>query len=117
MPGLGLLAFFQVLRRAMNYALSRPAREVLFTVLRREDKYKAKSFMDTLVYRAGDQIGAWSDGGQSRLFTLRFINQGNPTLTPPLTDETLSPYHRRGGEKNRAIVQARMNRTETEPTP
>jgi ATP:ADP antiporter, AAA family len=60
MPGLGLLAFFQVLRRAMNYALSRPAREVLFTVLRREDKYKAKSFMDTFVYRAGDQIGAWS---------------------------------------------------------
>jgi AAA family ATP:ADP antiporter len=33
---------------------------VLFTVLRREDKYKAKSFMDTFVYRAGDQIGAWS---------------------------------------------------------
>jgi AAA family ATP:ADP antiporter len=60
MPGLGLLAFFQVLRRAMNYALSRPAREVLFTVLRREDKYKAKSFIDTFVYRAGDQIGAWS---------------------------------------------------------
>ncbi len=60
MPRLGLLAFFQVLRRAMNYALSRPAREVLFTVLRREDKYKAKSFMDTFVYRAGDQIGAWS---------------------------------------------------------
>jgi AAA family ATP:ADP antiporter len=60
MPGLALLAFFQVLRRAMNYALSRPAREVLFTVLRREDKYKAKSFVDTFVYRAGDQIGAWS---------------------------------------------------------
>ncbi len=59
-PVLCLLAVFQVLRRAMNYALSRPAREVLFTVLRREDKYKAKSFMDTFVYRAGDQIGAWS---------------------------------------------------------
>ena len=60
MPVLGLLAFFQVLRRAGNYALTRPAREVLFTVLRREDKYKAKSFLDTFVYRAGDQIGAWS---------------------------------------------------------
>lgn len=60
LPILSLLAIFQVLRRAMNYALSRPAREVLFTVLRREDKYKAKSFMDTFVYRAGDQIGAWS---------------------------------------------------------
>ncbi|MBA2243030.1 MAG: MFS transporter, partial [Chthoniobacterales bacterium] len=51
---------FQVSRRAANFALSRPAREVLFTVLRREDKYKAKSFIDTFVYRAGDQIGAWS---------------------------------------------------------
>jgi ATP:ADP antiporter, AAA family len=40
--------------------VSRPAREVLFTVLPREDKYKAKAFTDTFVYRAGDQIGAWS---------------------------------------------------------
>jgi ATP:ADP antiporter, AAA family len=60
MPILGLLAVFQVLRRAGNFALTRPAREVLFTVLRREDKYKAKSFIDTFVYRAGDQVGAWS---------------------------------------------------------
>ena len=59
-PLLGLLAAFQVLRRAANFAVSRPAREVLFTVLRREDKYKAKSFIDTFVYRTGDQIGAWS---------------------------------------------------------
>lgn len=59
-PVLSLLVVFQTLRRAGNYAVSRPAREVLFTVLRREDKYKAKAFMDTFVYRAGDQIGAWS---------------------------------------------------------
>ena len=59
-PILSLLAVFQVLRRAGNFAVTRPAREVLFTVLRREDKYKAKSFIDTFVYRAGDQIGAWS---------------------------------------------------------
>ncbi len=58
-PALWLFAVFQVLRRGMNYAVSRPAREVLFTVLRREDKYKAKSFIDTFVYRAGDQMGAW----------------------------------------------------------
>jgi AAA family ATP:ADP antiporter len=60
MPVLALLAVFQVLRRAGNFAVTRPAREVLFTVLAREDKYKAKSFIDTFVYRAGDQIGAWS---------------------------------------------------------
>jgi AAA family ATP:ADP antiporter len=62
-PTLGLLAFFQVARRATNFGFSRPAREVLFTVLRREDKYKAKSLIDTFVYRAGDQIGAWSYSG------------------------------------------------------
>jgi AAA family ATP:ADP antiporter len=60
MPVLALLAVFQTIRRAGNFAVTRPAREVLFTVLSREDKYKAKSFIDTFVYRAGDQIGAWS---------------------------------------------------------
>jgi AAA family ATP:ADP antiporter len=35
---------------------------VLFTVIPREDKYKAKSFIDTVVYRSGDQLGAWSYG-------------------------------------------------------
>jgi AAA family ATP:ADP antiporter len=60
MPLLSLLVVFQTLRRASNFAVSRPAREVLFTVLRREDKYKAKSFIDTFVYRLGDQVGAWS---------------------------------------------------------
>jgi ATP:ADP antiporter, AAA family len=59
-PSLALLAAFQVARRAVNYAVSRPAREVLFTVLPREDKYKAKAFTDTFVYRTGDQLGAWS---------------------------------------------------------
>jgi AAA family ATP:ADP antiporter len=62
-PTLGLLAVFQVARRATNFGFTRPAREVLFTVLRREDKYKAKSLIDTFVYRAGDQIGAWSYSG------------------------------------------------------
>lgn len=59
-PVLTLLAVVQVMRRAGNFAVTRPAREVLFTVLRREDKYKAKSFIDTFVYRTGDQVGAWS---------------------------------------------------------
>jgi AAA family ATP:ADP antiporter len=60
MPILWLLAVFQTVRRAGDYAVARPSREVLFTVLRREDKYKAKNFVDTFVYRVGDQIGAWS---------------------------------------------------------
>jgi len=62
-PSLALLAVFQVTRRVAAYALMRPSREILFTVLRREDKYKVKSVTDTLGYRTGDQIGAWSYGG------------------------------------------------------
>ncbi len=58
-PTVFVLVAFQVLRRAGNYALARPARETLYTVVSREDKYKAKSLIDTFVYRAGDQVGAW----------------------------------------------------------
>lgn len=59
-PTLAIFVVFQVLRRAGNYAVARPTREVLFTVVPREEKYKAKSFIDTFVYRVGDQVGAWS---------------------------------------------------------
>jgi AAA family ATP:ADP antiporter len=66
-PVLTVLAVFQVARRASTFAFMRPAREVLFTVLRREDKYKAKSFIDTFGYRCGDQFGAWSYKGMQEL--------------------------------------------------
>jgi AAA family ATP:ADP antiporter len=59
-PVLGVVVAFQVLRRAANFAIQRPAREVLYTVLPRTEKYKAKNFNDTFVYRFGDQVGAWS---------------------------------------------------------
>jgi len=59
-PTLGAIAAFQVVRRAGDYAIARPTREVLFTVVPREDRYKAKNFIDTVVYRIGDQIGVWS---------------------------------------------------------
>jgi AAA family ATP:ADP antiporter len=60
LPTIAAVAVFQVLRRAADYAIARPTREVLFTVVQREDRYKAKSFIDTVVYRTGDQVGAWS---------------------------------------------------------
>ena len=59
-PTITVLMVFQVLRRAGNFAVARPAREVLFTVVPPTDRYKAKTFIDTVIYRAGDQIGAWS---------------------------------------------------------
>ncbi|MBV8167878.1 MAG: MFS transporter [Alphaproteobacteria bacterium] len=60
MPGVAAIAVFQVIRRAGDYAIARPTREVLFTVVAREDRFKAKGVIDTLVYRLGDQIGAWT---------------------------------------------------------
>jgi AAA family ATP:ADP antiporter len=59
-PTLASVVGFQLIRRAGNFAIARPTREVLFTVLPREDRYKAKSFIDTAIYRLGDQLGAWS---------------------------------------------------------
>jgi AAA family ATP:ADP antiporter len=59
-PVLAVLVVCQVVRRALDFALAKPAREVLFTVVRPEDKYKAKSFIDTFVYRSGDALAAAS---------------------------------------------------------
>jgi AAA family ATP:ADP antiporter len=59
-PTLTAIAVFQVLRRSSNYAIARPCREMLYTVIPRSAKYKAKNFIDTFVYRFGDQVGAWS---------------------------------------------------------
>jgi len=65
LPTLGILVAFESLRRAGNYALARPARETLFTVVTREDRYKAKTLIDTFVYRGGDVVGIWYAGGLS----------------------------------------------------
>ncbi len=62
-PILPVLIALQVLRRAGNYAIMRPARELLYVVLHREEKYKAKNFNDTVVYRGGDAISAWAYNG------------------------------------------------------
>jgi AAA family ATP:ADP antiporter len=58
-PTLAVLVVVQVIRRAGNYAVMRPAREMLYVVLGREEKYKAKNFNDTVVYRTGDAVSAW----------------------------------------------------------
>jgi AAA family ATP:ADP antiporter len=61
-PFLGVLVVFQTLRRAGNYGVARPTREILYTVVSREEKYKAKNFIDVFVYRGGDQVGVWAYG-------------------------------------------------------
>jgi AAA family ATP:ADP antiporter len=58
-PSVGVLLAVQVLWRAAQYALGAPAREMLFTVVSPEDKYKTKNVIDTVVYRTGDVLAAW----------------------------------------------------------
>ena len=70
---LALLAVFQIARRAAAYALMRPSREILFTVLKREDKYKVKSVTDTIGYRTGDQLGFWSYHGLQSVGLISWI--------------------------------------------
>jgi AAA family ATP:ADP antiporter len=58
-PTVAVLVGVQVTGRTATHALSRPAREVLFTAVAREDKYKAKNVIDTLIFRFGDMGSAW----------------------------------------------------------
>lgn len=58
-PLLASFVVVQTLRRVSEFALVRPAREILFVRLRRVEKYKAKNFVDTVVYRGGDAASGW----------------------------------------------------------
>jgi AAA family ATP:ADP antiporter len=58
-PILMVIVILQVVRRAGNYAIMRPAREMLYVVVSKDEKYKTKNFIDTAVYRGGDVVSAW----------------------------------------------------------
>ena len=58
-PALWVVIAFQAAQRAANFAISNPAREVLFTVLAREEKYKAKNVIDIVVFRGADAASGW----------------------------------------------------------
>ncbi|MDX2016719.1 MAG: MFS transporter [Planctomycetota bacterium] len=62
LPTLGALIAFQVARRSVHYAVDRPTREMLFTVVPAERRLASKAFIDTFIYRGGDLIGAWGYG-------------------------------------------------------
>ena len=66
-PLLPVFLTLTVARRVGEYAIAKPAREVLFTVLNREDKYKAKNFIDTAVSRGGDASTGWLVSGVKAL--------------------------------------------------
>jgi AAA family ATP:ADP antiporter len=71
-PTLAMLVGFQIIRRVANFAVTRPGREMLFTVVTREQKYKSKNVIDTLVYRGGDAASGWAYAGLSKGLGLDF---------------------------------------------
>ena len=62
-PTLLMMQAVQVLRRVSQYAIARPSREICFTVLPQESRYKTKNVIDTVVYRLGDLTAAWMQAG------------------------------------------------------
>jgi ATP:ADP antiporter, AAA family len=72
-PVLPVLLAAMILRRVGEYGLVRPCREMLFTTVDRETKYKAKNFIDTVVYRTGDATSASLHAG---LVALGFLTAG-----------------------------------------
>jgi AAA family ATP:ADP antiporter len=60
LPAVSVVVAVQVLRRIGNYAISRPAREILFTAVDRETRFKAKPVIDIVIYRGGDMLNAWA---------------------------------------------------------
>ncbi|RZA28034.1 MAG: MFS transporter, partial [Lysobacteraceae bacterium] len=62
-PTFAVFVVVMVVRRAGEYAFVRPGREMLYTVVPAEQKYKAKNFIDTVVYRGGDAVSGWVKRG------------------------------------------------------
>ncbi|MDB5778352.1 MAG: major facilitator superfamily 1, partial [Polaromonas sp.] len=66
-PTLTVVLVFQVAQRWTHFAVSNPARQLFFTVLKREEKYKAKNLIDTVVYRGSDALYGWAFDGLQAL--------------------------------------------------
>jgi len=69
-PILWVVVGLQIIRRAGEYAITKPAREMLFTLVDREARFKAKSVIDVVVYRAGDIFWAWGFTGLTQVLGL-----------------------------------------------
>ena len=62
-PVFAVIVVLQVVRRAMGFGLSKPTNDMLYSVVPTEQKYKAKNFIDTAIYRGGDVVGSWAIKG------------------------------------------------------
>jgi AAA family ATP:ADP antiporter len=108
-PVLAVLVAVQVIRRAGNYAIMRPAREMLYVVLDRESKYKAKNFNDTVVYRGGDAVAGWFYAGLRSLgLSLSHI----ALIAVPLAAIWAGVAYRLGKQQTRLAAQSDLTTQE-----
>ncbi len=63
LPTLAVISVSTVIRRACEFAVGKPAREILFTVVSRQERYKAKNVIDTVVSRGSDVVSTWGHAG------------------------------------------------------
>jgi AAA family ATP:ADP antiporter len=108
-PVLVVLVVVQVIRRAGNYAIMRPSREMLYVVLGKEEKYKAKNFIDTTVYRGGDAVSAWIYTG---LRSLGLGLSGIAWIAVPLAGLWALLAYRRGREQSRLAEMQQSGKQE-----
>jgi ATP:ADP antiporter, AAA family len=66
-PSLTVVIVIQIAQRWMNFAIANPARQVFYTVVTREEKYKAKNFIDVVIYRGSDAFYGWMFGSLEAL--------------------------------------------------
>jgi len=59
-PAFAVVAILQAARRALGFGLHKPTSDMLYSVVSSEEKYKAKNFIDTALYRGGDLLGTWT---------------------------------------------------------
>ena len=69
-PLLAVMIGLQIARRTGNYAVTKPGREMLFTVVSDDERYKAKPVIDICVYRGGDMVTAWFHTGLKEVLAL-----------------------------------------------
>lgn len=80
-PVLLVVVVFQAVQRAMNFGIANPARESLFTVLSREEKFKTKNIIDGAVFRGADALNAWIFAGLAAAMTLPALSLATVPIT------------------------------------
>jgi ATP:ADP antiporter, AAA family len=101
-PAFMVLVLVYAVRRVADYAITRPCRDSLFTVVSREEKYQAKSLIDTFAYRGGDALSgslykALTGGLGAGPATIGWLGAGISVLWTVLALGLGSAFQRRGG--------------------